>query len=97
VFWTDLILHYGGVEQFMGTNTQIGVECVISACIAFVLVPFFRTVTTIFKFQPQGSNLLHDPNLLRQTRRYFGQCCSLHYCMFHFAFVVIPHAHFVSP
>jgi hypothetical protein len=40
VFWTDLILHYGGVEQFMGTNTQIGVECVISACIAFVLVPF---------------------------------------------------------
>ncbi|KAJ7863185.1 hypothetical protein B0H13DRAFT_2354329 [Mycena leptocephala] len=53
VFWTDLILHYGGVEQFMGTNTQIGVECVISACIAFVAQIYF--MTQIYYVKPAGT------------------------------------------
>ncbi|KAJ7230411.1 hypothetical protein GGX14DRAFT_553891 [Mycena pura] len=52
VFWYDLVLHYGGIEQYAGTNPQIGAECVISQFVAFLAQLYF--VSQIYYVKPAG-------------------------------------------
>ncbi|KAJ7065429.1 hypothetical protein C8F01DRAFT_1125594 [Mycena amicta] len=52
VFWTDLVVHYGGLAQYARTNPQIGAECVISAFVAVLAQLYF--MTQIYYVKPAG-------------------------------------------
>jgi len=52
VTWTDLVVEFGGLAQFLGTNSQIGAECVMSGCIAFLAQMYF--VSQIRNVKPAG-------------------------------------------
>ncbi|KAJ7485128.1 hypothetical protein B0H11DRAFT_2279388 [Mycena galericulata] len=53
VTWTDLVVDFGGMSQFMGTNPEIGAECVMSAIIAFLAQMYF--VSQIYHVKPAGT------------------------------------------
>ncbi|KAF7297368.1 RNase III domain-containing protein [Mycena indigotica] len=52
IFWDDLILHYGGLAQYLVTNKQISAECYISGFIAFLAQMYF--VHQIYYVKPNG-------------------------------------------
>ncbi|KAJ7223402.1 hypothetical protein GGX14DRAFT_557970 [Mycena pura] len=52
VFWTDLVVHFGGVEQFGGTNTRLGGECVITGLVAFFAQIYF--INQLRHVKPEG-------------------------------------------
>ncbi|KAJ7837827.1 hypothetical protein B0H14DRAFT_3459962 [Mycena olivaceomarginata] len=77
VTWTDLVVDFGGMAQFMGTNTQIGVECVISACIAFLAQMYF--VSQICHVKPagvKGNCVLYSVVPLTSLFLVFGLACA---------------------
>ncbi|KAJ7818316.1 hypothetical protein B0H14DRAFT_3740071 [Mycena olivaceomarginata] len=77
VTWTDLVVDFGGMAQFMGTNTQIGVECVISACIAFLAQMYF--VSQIYHVKPagvKGNCVLYSVVVLSCIGFVFGLACA---------------------
>ncbi|KAJ7856767.1 hypothetical protein B0H13DRAFT_1076170 [Mycena leptocephala] len=52
VFWTDLVVHFGGIEQFGGTNTRLGGECVITGLTAFFAQIYF--INQLRHVKPDG-------------------------------------------
>ncbi|KAJ7780146.1 hypothetical protein DFH07DRAFT_793928 [Mycena maculata] len=53
VTWTDLVVDFGGMAQFLGTNNQIGAECVMSGIIAFLAQMYF--VSQIYHVKTPGT------------------------------------------
>ncbi|KAJ7049893.1 hypothetical protein C8F01DRAFT_1378149 [Mycena amicta] len=52
VFWTDLVVHFGGIEQFGGTNTRLGGECVITGLVACFAQIYF--INQLRHVKPDG-------------------------------------------